>query len=124
MPLFDDRPWEQIRDEAVEQRNRALNEVKAMLDRKGPDFWGMYTHVDIGITESEMNRAVKRLNNQLYRAIKDIPKYETISQHYIESIVINRMDPLREEFSDMGCTDSEGRYAISDTLELYFEIAT
>ena len=120
-----EQPWEKTRDEAMEERERALKEVKAKLDRSDGDFWGMYYTVhsyDAPYTKTEIKTAIKRLNAKLYRAIKDIPKYGTINQGYIEEIVIARMESILDEHADFGVADSEGRYGICDVLELYFEI--
>ena len=117
--------WEVIKNEAAEERERALKEVKAKLDRSSGNLWGMYYSVDdydSPYSKTEIKTAIKRLNARLYRAIKDIPKYETVSQGHIESIVIARMDEIRGQYSNLGVADSEGRYGIYDVLELYFEI--
>lgn len=118
--------WRELSQKAMEERNRALVAVKHKLDRSTDGrLWGMWydeDDPDIPYGRAYMQEAIKDLSDNLFQAIKDIPKYGTVNRGHIENIILSRMDPLREKYDDLGCADSEGRYGITDTLELYFEI--
>lgn len=82
----------------------------------GRDHWQLYTTTS---DATDIERAVKELNDTLKQCFRDIPNYNVApANHVIEPIIVERMEPLLHKFDNYGAGDSEGRgcvlYAVDD----------